>query len=318
MLSRVLLDLEERGRRPSLDLAVGMAGHEGLPRRDHRAFLDLASMYEKQASVAYTRTDTSDHSKIYIWLTAGEPVRAFAGSSNFTQNGFRIGRRRDRHGEVLVEVDPRAAEGEFQRVHSAAIAADSPDVERFVNLDRRRDWSRPTAPRSARRSTARDGGREVNAELILPLVALSTSTKGTVRGGVHTTWGLNWGQRGSRDRDQATIPYPKRAKEIAPGFFPVGVAGDRPQFLVTTDDEQELFMVVAEQGDKGLHSVPSNASLGRYFRRRLGLPEGAVVRDADLRRFGSRFVRFTRLDDESYLMEFDPSIEAEGRALYGI
>lgn len=156
--------------------------------------------------------------------------------------------------------------------------------------------------------------------IILPLVALSSrSETGTVRGEPHMVWGLNWGVgRNMRNRNEAAIAIPQAAWRASPDFFPRGTSGNRVQFRVFTDDGASMDMTVVEQNDKALHSVPTNDLLGLYFRRRLGVADGSVVTLGHLRAFGSRFVRFSLLDDDSYVMEYSPAVEAQGTAFYGL
>jgi hypothetical protein len=97
-------------------------------------------------------------------------------------------------------------------------------------------------------------------------------------------------------------------------FFPPKAV----QFLVVTEDNKAIIMVVAEDGDKALHSPQGNHLIGEYFRNRLGVGNGLPVTDDDLIRFGSRFVKFYKTDDDSFLMEYNPSLEAEGSAFYNI
>jgi len=152
--------------------------------------------------------------------------------------------------------------------------------------------------------TLRRSVQVVEAEhVILPLVMKN--------GNVHLRSGLNWGQRPGREPNQAYIPVPSTIAQL--GFFPPrGV-----QFLVLTDDDRAIIMVVAQDGNKALESPQGNHLIGEYFRNRLGVANGAPVTAADLARFGSRFVKFYKTDDESYFMEFSPSVEREGEDVYG-
>lgn len=318
MVSRVLSDVKEATRRGlRLTVVVGMVGREGVWVRDHDGYVALMDgPAEACASVLYTVGKRSVHSKIYVWSRAGEPFRAFVGSSNFTQNGFLVNSRRGLHSEVLVEVDAHAAKREFDRVESEAIFANHPDVDSEVMVLSKRP-NRAGSIAVADESTGEVGLSGAEA-VVLPLVALGGSALGTVAGAPHKQWGLNWGQRGSRDHNQAVIPIPKRVWDAHPDFFPRGVAGDRPQFQVTTFDNKSLFFVVAEAGDKALHSVPSNALVGEYFRGLLGVGAGAPVTRASLEAAGSRFVKIYRLEDDSYFLDYSPEIEEEGVALYGV
>ena len=129
-----------------------------------------------------------------------------------------------------------------------------------------------------------------SASYDLPLV--------TQRGDVHWHAGLNWGQRGGRNPDQAYIPVP--AAVARSGFFPPRSI----RFLVRTDDGKQFVCSVAQDGDKAIHTPDDNSLLGRYFRKRLGVPSGEAVTLAHLAAYGRRTVTMCRLGAEEYLLDF--------------
>lgn len=317
MASRLLTDVHGLvGHTVAVELVVGMVGYEGITKQDHDGFLTLQSSPPAGSiTVAYTIKHRSVHTKLYVWMRGVKPVAAFAGSSNFTQNGFLIGKRKSYHAELLAEVSPTEAHAEYTRIESESLRADHPDVESEVSIGVRR--SNVIVSVAATDEDDTDPDLAGVASVILPLVA-QTNVQQTVRGEPHKQWGLNWGQRKGRQKNQAVIPVPSWVWTQDPDFFPRGTAGDRPQFLVTTDDGKSLFFVVAEQGDKALHSVPSNSLVGEYFRNRLGVPSGREVTIDDLVANGSRFVKIYRTEDESYYLEYSPEVDAEGAAVYNM
>ena len=121
------------------------------------------------------------------------------------------------------------------------------------------------------------------------------------RGGkVPDSSGLNWGQRGVRDPDEAYISIPSKIRNGYPGFFPS--IGER--FELMTDDGQSLVGVRAQDDGKALETPEGNAILGRYFRNRLGVPPGQPVTAADLHAYGRLDVGFTKVGERRYWMEF--------------
>lgn len=312
MASQLLTDVQDRFRRGlSVNLVVGMTGAEGISIDAHRGFESLQENPPAgRLRVQYMPNGRAVHTKLYVWLHRDEPVAAFAGSSNFTHNGFLLGRRGLTRSELLAVVSPDEAFAEFQRIEADSIAVDHPDLLDEVTVRRRVD-----APewQEAVLDDAVAFNQMLGSEtVILPLV-MTGGPKAT-RGDVHLRSGLNWGQRPEygREPNQAYIPVP--AQIARSGFFPPrGV-----QFLVNTDDNKAIMMVVAEDGDKALHSPQGNQLIGEYFRHRLGVPNGAPVLLADLERFGSRFVRFYKTDEESYFMEYSPQVESDGATFYGV
>lgn len=307
MLSRVLADFPNI----RVSLIVGMVGLEGILLSDHEGFLALQAQHESRVNISYTKSGTSVHTKLYIWSNGGAPTVGFAGSSNFTHNGFLIGTRARAHSELLIPINPGDGAAEFDRLARRTVSITDSSLPQYVRM-RLRARTTGTPLQLLNLNETPD---ITNApSIILPLVR--TSQPG--RGFPHDKWGLNWGQRpGRAARSEAGIPVPSRAHQVAPNFFPTGAPHNRPRFAVHTDDSETIFMVVAEQGDKVLHSVPSNAQIGKWFRRRLGVTMDAKVTMEDLRRFGSRFVKIYRLDDEAYYLTYNSSLETEGIAQYG-
>ena len=116
--------------------------------------------------------------------------------------------------------------------------------------------------------------------------------------------GLNWGQREGRNPNQAYISLPSDV--AASDFFPdKGI-----HFSVMTDDGKTIILSRGQDKNKGMSTPINNSLLGEYFRRRLGLANGAFVTREDLDKYGRTSVTFYKLDDEEYFMDFS---QPEGR-----
>ena len=63
-------------------------------------------------------------------------------------------------------------------------------------------------------------------------------------------------------------------------------------------------MRVEQENNKAITTPSDNAEIGRYFRSRLGLNEGAKITKEHFERYGRSDVTFTKLDDEHFLMDF--------------
>ncbi len=125
----------------------------------------------------------------------------------------------------------------------------------------------------------------------LPLIVKNT-------GLTHPIGGLNWGQRPGRNPNQAYIPVP--APIGRSGFFP-----DRPKkFNVITDDGQSFVMVRQQVKGKGITTPNSNATIGEYFRRRIGVPSGQYVTRADLDNYGRTDVTFIKVNEKTFFLYF--------------
>ncbi len=115
--------------------------------------------------------------------------------------------------------------------------------------------------------------------------------------------GINWGQRPFRDPNQAYIHVPVEVQKS--GFFPD--LGE--QFTVLTDDGKSFVMVRAQQNGKALHTTHNNALLGKYFRTRIGIDSGQYVERYHLDQYGRTTVSFTKIDDETYFLDFSPNMD---------
>lgn len=301
MVSRHLEEVHKIGREDlKIDLIVGMTGVDGLSKAAHLGFKSISSQtHAGNFNCSYVLPGSSVHSKLYVWLKDGEAISAWAGSANYSQNGFGIGSRGMSHHEILTDTSLNTALDYFEFVRAKSLDSLHPDFDQLMPATKKSKGGRAFPNEMDIIRLSEDGVSQVT----LPLVQLSKSP-----GEVHNSGaGLNWGQREGRDRDQAYIPVPSSVARS--GFFPdKGV-----HFDVITSDNEAFVMTVAQAGDKALETPHDNSILGAYFRKRLGLKRGEFVKTEDLRRFGSTGVVFQKLDDETYQLIFQPGIEAPTR-----
>ncbi|MFB7884975.1 restriction endonuclease PLD domain-containing protein [Microbacterium sp. NPDC056057] len=317
MCTRLLLAAKAKNKRLKIRLIVGMTGYEGITLDTHEGLLSVQNDPPEDAGsieVSYVTSGISVHSKLFIWMQGNQPLGAWMGSSNFTQNGFGVGFRGSLHKEIMTTTDVETALAYFAAIEGVSIAIDHPDVENEITLHNR--------PLTTAASVASSEGEVepdyLQAEsVVLPLVALrSNPDTGTVRGQVHMKSGLNWGQRpeANREPNQAYIPVPAPIRRQ--GFFPPkGVV-----FRVTTTDNKLFLMKVAQEEGKALETPQNNSFLGEYFRGRLEVPNGEPVVLDDLLRSGGRFVAFYRIDEgdeePTYVMDYSAEHEERGADTY--
>lgn len=260
---------------PEVHVLVGMAMNE-LETVQHRAFCDLVKRFGKQFCCSYLVDSNPCHAKVYVWERAGIPIKAFLGSANYTRTGFSVVQH-----EAIAEVNPEVAHRYCSRLWEDSVLCSDPEVESLVPLVRSHDQ--------------KTGGNDDDFAL-LPLVIES----GKHAGETQRRGGLNWGQRERRNPEEAYIPVPVRVRKRK--FFPP--RGER--FTALTDDDRTLILKVAQQEGKALHTTMDNSELGRYFRKRLGVPSGEYVERAHLDAYGRTTVEFYRIDAETYYMDFRP------------
>lgn len=136
--------------------------------------------------------------------------------------------------------------------------------------------------------------------LHLPQVKLPLTPR--YRGGMHNKAGLNWGQRKGREKNQAYIPVSIKVNRKHPDFFP-----DRAvEFNMITDDGERFICVIAQQNRKAIETSRDNSILGKYFRKRLGVPLDQKVTREDLDKYGRDYVTIYKVDQKTYFMDFTP------------
>lgn len=275
-------------------MIVGMTGYDGLPIHTHMGFKSIGDQLdEKKFSCSYVATGASVHSKLYVWMRRGQPLEAWIGSANYTQNGFGIGGRDTVHFETMTQTSPTDALAYFDLIKPKTVRWDAENVHDHVAFYKQTDFGHAELARADDPTPVATQGLE---RKLLPLFIVRGSGAGTV----HEKSGLNWGQRPGRDRNQAYIPVPSEVARS--GFFPPrGV-----HFNLVTTDGKSMLMTVAQDGDKALESPQSNALIGKYFRERLGVGSGDRVFIDDLDRFGNRYVAIYKIDEGNYVLDYSP------------
>lgn len=261
-----------------LTLVVGMYLADGIRRSDHELFLDLCHRYDN-FECRYVTTGAPVHSKAYVWLKKGSPLLAYIGSANYTLAASRCDTR-----ELLSTSDPNETYQYCKAIYTQSIHCT--EVKELLVRSEYRTIKRV--------SLEKDLAQDYLTEL--PSVKLPLTAHGKEEA-VPLKSGLNWGQRAGREPNQAYISVPGKVQAL--GFFPP--RGE--YFTVITDDGNTFQMSRRQDNGKALHT-PNNSDLGRYFRKRLRLPEGSLVTINDLLAYGRTDVTFYYLGDDTYYMDF--------------
>lgn len=112
-------------------------------------------------------------------------------------------------------------------------------------------------------------------------------------------YGLNWGQRISREPNQAYIQLP--IEVYRSDFFP-----KKPEhFFVHTDDGLDIKFTRAQKTDEGtaLQTPDDNSFFGKYIRDRLGIPHGQEITAKDILNYGCTEITFFKINGK-YFMDF--------------
>lgn len=281
-----------------VNLLIGMAKNGGLNRQTHSAFKAMVQNdFAGKFNCKYLNLSTGVHSKIYGWFnTNGDGITGFLGSANYSLNAFT-----DRQKEAMTQENPHFIFDYYSKMEESSINCINDDeIEEFFTLKSGKEIRgfnlEPTAKPDLLRSFSTKGLTEGVDYIKLSLV---TDNKGPLR--VPEKSGLNWGQRPEHGREpnQAYIPIPINIQKS--DFFPEL----KIPFIIYTDDNQFLDCVRA-QGDygKGLHTYRNNSILGKYFRKRIGVQDGAMVHLDDLIKYGRTDVTIFKIDNENYMMDF--------------
>ena len=315
MASRHLLEeTAKRQRKLAVDLIYGMAGVDGVRKSDHLGFISLEGQsefrYNGAFACAYVKKPRSVHSKVYVWCKGDVPVQAFIGSANYSEAGFNSINRT----ETLAECDPVSALDFFLETKKTTVPCAKANHDRDFPPKLRGYEIPAKTNQSLMIETDENSPYRGCLKIVIPLI----NSKGHLGEGS----GLNWGvlsdgtprlsnkksPNSYRNPNEAYIRVPK--KIAMTGFFPeYNTAAKRKEeqtrFTVITDDG-ETFSCVRTSGGFGkeIETPQDNSELGRYFRKRLGLPDGAYIDVKALKRYGRFDVTFYKTQDESYVMDF--------------
>ena len=288
----------------SVEIILGMT-KSSLSQKKHEDICRLIGFLNSskgmpKISCRYICQNSEVHSKVYIWSSPNSdgldlPEVAFCGSLNYTMNAFY--KRRESvsmcnpleaffYFKSLLEdtidcFDPAVSEKLKNVVNNTAEAAEEPDNSEMDYLAYDKEIPVDTLTVSLLRADGSDTGYGS---------------------------GINWGIRKNgtkRDQNQAYIPYNHQDKK--PGFFPDRINPDDencPMFKVITKDFGSFHMRMAQQNNKALHSVESNAILGEWIRKKIGAPSGGYVTKKMLELYGKTAVTFRKYSDGTYLLDF--------------
>ena len=264
-----------------ITLTVGMV-RQGINTVQHQAFKKISA--DSPFVCKYWGGNQPIHAKVYAWSKDDSPTVAFAGSANYTNNGFS-----NRQKEVLTEVDADKAMHWCNSVVSndCAYLCTYEGVANHIPIIRVEKQQKLVTP-------------ELESHTLPLYIEKKRET--------HSKAGLNWGQRGTRNRNEAYIPIPSELQYRNSDFFPPPTH----HFAAITDDGYSMILVVAQQNGKALQTPRDNAELGRYFRLRLGLASGEYIRYGHLQRYGRTHVTFEKIDNETYRLDFSPEAGKQG------
>ena len=263
----------------SIELIIGMTIQHGIEEAHHSAFCKMMEQasWGIDFNCRYVVRGNPVHAKSYVWLDhKGKPMEAFCGSANYTMTGF---------GRAQIETMAPADSGDVNEFHDYILRNTS-------------DCIQPHIDTQITLLQSRKGFEERSPLESVALSLLDSRTRETP-----PKSGINWGQRPGRNKNQAYINIPVGIGRS--GFFP-----DRyERFTVLTDDGDNFICVRAQDEGKGLQTTQDNSLLGAYLRARMRVGSGECVTRQHLIEYGRTDVTFSKIDPETYLMDFRPNQE---------
>lgn len=291
-----------------VEILLGMT-KSSLSRKKHEDICRLIRFINEangmpKVSCRYICNGPEVHSKIYLWSFPdikgiGEnlniPYIAYCGSLNYTMNAFY--KRR----ESVAQCDSIGASRYFD-----TLLGDTIDCFDSQVSDKLKNVVNNTVENVEEPDNSEKDYIEYNQQI--PVDTLRVSLLRADGSDTGYGSGINWGirQNGTpRNPNQAYIPYNRPDKKE--GFFPDRLSPEDkhcPMFKVITKDFGSFHMRMAQQGNKALHSVESNAILGEWIRKRIGVPQGGYVTKQMLEHYGKTYVTFRKYADGVYLLDF--------------
>ncbi|WP_454193363.1 restriction endonuclease PLD domain-containing protein [Paenibacillus sp. Marseille-Q7038] len=225
------------------------------------------------------------HANVILWRnSAGEYDLVFTGTANLTWNGFKNYR------EIMAKAELSSISHIFPDEDSLKDFRDHDIMSQIKML-----YYRPES-----NSTVVDIGSLRNRLESCQRVELYLTQKKD--GQVQEKSGLNWGQREGREPNQAYIPISSDVHKSMPDFFPdLSI-----EFMLITDDGEQFVCTVAQQNRKAIHTK-DNSLLGKYFRKRLGIPLGEKVERKHLDQYGTDKLLIYKISDDAFYMDFTPN-----------
>ncbi len=289
----------------SIEIILGMT-KSSLSQKKHEDICRLIrflkyTKYMPKISCQYICEGKEVHSKIYLWCKDKEdgglemPKIAYCGSLNYTMNAFY--KRR----ESVAICDSVQAWRYYQELKKDVLDCMDPSViEKIKKLT--------NGPGELSKE---DDGEEAEYSYYDKLTPIDTIKISLLKAdGSDTGYGsgINWGIRSNgtkRNPNQAYIPY--NANDKKEGFFPDRIRPEDescPMFKVITKDFGSFHMRMAQQGNKALHSVESNAILGEWIRKKIHAPSGGYITKQMLELYGKTYVTFRKYSNGVYLLDF--------------
>ena len=281
----------------------GMYPTEGIDLRVHKLFQQLSN---KQVNVMYS-TNQEIHSKIYVWKKNNKILKMCVGSANFTNIAL-VSQNR----EVLVEVENEDYEEIIKYVENIIFNSTSSTEIEESNLKIRKHKT------VVGDQSIESYENEFNLENRVCIISFLDKRDMIPNGS-----GLNWGQssKGKVNPNDAYIPIRVGDIKEFPDIFPEKAMFSENPFgkknrqndpIDVIFDDNKIIACLFEGSQiidgkvypNKLSSFPKKSDLGAYFRKRLGVEDGAKVTKQDLIDYGRTDLYIQKIGQDTYYIDF--------------
>jgi len=308
MINTHILQLQgEQGRKGKynrhiyVDVILGMYKGSGLNANKHTNIIKTLNQLNSikpnnlHINLRYVYRNANVHSKTYVWLRGNEPVKAFVGSANYSIYAFQNRR------EVMTDCPAKDVSEYYDSLLEDTIDCFDKDLLSKIKFSNKVISAEELELGKLENITYEELKKRTPIDVIEVSWLESSGKVGEVSG---PNWGFR-SQKYNRNRDEAYIPY--NSKDRKDGFFPGRMHESDKNcklFKAFTPDMGMMYMRVAQQNNKGIQTAESNALLGKWMRRRMGVPDKAFVTLDDFKRYKRSKVKFSKYADDLFIMEF--------------
>ncbi|MDR0785506.1 MAG: NgoFVII family restriction endonuclease [Treponema sp.] len=267
-------------------IVYGMYGIEGIKAPLHNSLIKLQKTIDN-VDIFYSQLPV--HSKCYVWRNKGQVVHALVGSANFSTNGLATPYR-----EILAETtfDTFLPLNEYiKKVFNNSISCLERGIKKIIE--------------------------QQTIACLLTLLGDDGETQNAA--------GLNWGQNPKNHTNKNDAYIKIRAQDIrnCPNLFPPkqlnplhfdGRGRKRrhnDNIEIIWDDGVNMDgLLLGNQTIDGImypkqvSSFPHGSEMGRYFRKRLNVPDGQPVRRFHLDNYGRDTIGVSLLGECVYKFDF--------------
>lgn len=281
-----------------VDIILGMTKGTGLTEKKHKK---LCAQIERLNSVVgmpkvtcrYIVEGKQVHSKVYVWTKGNKAILGYCGSVNYTMNAFNVRR------ECMEECNAVEALNYYKLLLKDTMDCFNEEIS-----------SKLTSLNKGNEEDIEETNLEkLSWEKYKDIVPIDTLTVSLLKANGEDTGygsGVNWGIRKNgykRNRNQAYIPY--NIADQRKGFFPeVNEDKTYKVFKVIIKNYGAFYMRQAQAKGKALETPESNAIIGEWIRKEIGVPDGEYITKEMLEKSGGTKVLFKKYKNDIYTLEY--------------